>query len=187
MLRAPERIVVVGTSCCGKSVFARELAQSLGFPCVELDELYWAPSWKPKPNDEFRRLVAAAASAPCWVVDGNYGTVRDILWPRATAVLWLNYGFPTVLGRALRRTLARIVTKEELWHGNSESVGRSFFSRDSILLWVITTFRRRRRELEALRAGNRYPHLSWIEFRRPSDVRHYLSSIAAGKDASLQA
>jgi adenylate kinase family enzyme len=183
MLRPPERIVVVGTSCCGKTVFARQLAQSLGCPLVELDELYWAPGWTPKPNDEFRRLVAGAASATRWVIDGNYGRVRDILWPRATTIIWLNYSFPTVFARALRRTLRRTVAKEKLWHGNRESVARSFFSRDSILLWVITTFRRRRKELEALRASDTYPHLSWIEFRRPSDVEPYLKSITASGEA----
>lgn len=183
MPRPPERIVVVGTSCCGKSVFARRLAQSLGCPLVELDELYWAPNWTAKPNDEFRRLVEAAVLAPRWVTDGNYRTVRDIVWPRATTIIWLNYSFPTVFGQALRRTLERVVTKEKLWHGNRESVARSFFSRDSILLWVITTFRRRRKEFEALRASDKYPHLSWIEFRRPSDVEPYLRSITASGEA----
>lgn len=27
-----------------------------------------------------------------WVADGNYSTVRDVLWSRATHVVWLNYG-----------------------------------------------------------------------------------------------
>jgi adenylate kinase family enzyme len=172
-----ERVVVVGTSCCGKTLFARQLAQALGHPCVELDELYWAPNWTPKPEDEFRRLVAIAASAPRWVTDGNYSRLRELLWPRATTVVWLNYGFLTVLFRALQRTVRRIITNEELWHGNRESVVRSFLSRESILVWVIGTFHRRRKELEALRASGRYRHLSWVEFRRPSDAKLFLKAI----------
>jgi adenylate kinase family enzyme len=172
-----ERIVVVGTSCCGKTVFSRQLAHYLGSPRVELDEFYWAQDWTPKPDSEFRRLVEAAASGPRWVVEGNYGRVRDILWPRATTIVWLNYGFSTVLVRALGRTLKRIVTKEKLWHGNRESVRRSFFSRESILVWIVTTFHRRRREFEAIRASGRYPHLSWLEFRRPADVAPFLRSL----------
>jgi adenylate kinase family enzyme len=172
-----ERVVVVGSSCCGKTVFARQLAERLGAPYVELDELYWAPDWTRKPSGEFRRLVEAAASGPRWVIEGNYATVRDALWPRATTVVWLNYGFVTVLCRALRRTLKRVTTREKLWHGNRESVVGTFLSKDSILLWVVTTFHRRRREFEAIRRAGSYPHLSWLEFRRPADARRFFESI----------
>jgi adenylate kinase family enzyme/GNAT superfamily N-acetyltransferase len=175
-LPAAQRIVVVGTSGCGKTVFARLLAQSLRCPCVELDELYWGPQWTPKPDAEFQCLVEAAARAPRWVADGNYGRVRDILWPRATTIVWLNYSFQRVLLRALRRTLGRMITREPLWHGNKESVRLSFFSRKSILLWVISTFHRRRTELAGLRASGKHPHLSWVELRRPKDAEPYLRS-----------
>jgi len=179
MIPVGERVVVVGTSCCGKTMFARQLAQSLGCPCVELDELYWAPNWTPKPDSEFRRLVEIGASAPRWVTEGNYGRIRDALWPRATTIVWLNYSFITVFRRALRRTCRRIIVRESLWHGNRESFGRSFLSRDSILVWVIATFNRRRKEFETLRTSGKYPHLSWVEFRRPSEAESYLRSIAS--------
>lgn len=169
------RVVVVGTSGCGKSRVARELAQLLGQRYVELDELYWAPGWQGKPEEEFRRLVIASAAAPRWVVDGNYSRMRDVLWARATTIIWLNFGFFTVFLRVLRRAVHRILTQEPLWHGNRESVARAFFSRDSILLWMLTTFHRRRREYTALRASSRYPHLAWIELRRPSEATRLLA------------
>lgn len=158
-------------------MFSRQLAQRLASPHMELDELYWAADWTPKPESEFRRLVEAAASGPRWIIEGNYARVRDILWPRATTIVWLNYSFHSVLFRALRRTLRRIMTREKLWHGNRESVVRSFLSRDSILVWVLTTFHRRRRELEAIRASGRYPQLSWYELRRPKEGCFFLRSI----------
>jgi hypothetical protein len=77
-------------------------------------------------GSEFRRLVEAAASASSWIAKGNYGGVRDLLCPRATTVVWLNYGFVTVFFRALRRTLHRTASGETLWHGNRESLLRSF-------------------------------------------------------------
>jgi tRNA uridine 5-carbamoylmethylation protein Kti12 len=37
------RVVVVGTSCSGKTTLARRLARILATEHVELDSLYWGP------------------------------------------------------------------------------------------------------------------------------------------------
>lgn len=174
----PARVVIVGSSCAGKTTFARHLASLLGSPRIELDALFWGPEWQPKPTGTFRQLTEEAIAAPSWVADGNYSAIRDLLWPRATTIIWLNYGLVTVLWRAVRRTVWRSLTRGELWHGNRESFRRSFLSRDSILLWVITTFHRRRREFATLRASGAYPHLCWVEFRRPAQAAAYLRSVA---------
>ena len=34
-------MVVIGSSCVGKTTFARSLALALSFPHIELDALYW--------------------------------------------------------------------------------------------------------------------------------------------------
>ncbi len=123
------RIVVVGSSCCGKTTFAKRLAEPLQIPHIELDALHWGPNWQPRPLDEFRRLVAEAIASPSalapgsarglsaeqvevacteriqWLIDGNYSPVRDLFWPQATQVIWLNYSFPTVMRRAVGRSL----------------------------------------------------------------------------------
>ena len=52
------RVVVIGTSCVGKTIFARSLAEALCCLLVELDALYWQPNWIPRPPDEFQELVA---------------------------------------------------------------------------------------------------------------------------------
>jgi adenylate kinase family enzyme len=85
------RVVVVGTSGSGKSVTGARLAASLGHPFVELDELFWGANWQPKPEEQFVSLVREAAAGENWVVAGNYGVARPELWPRATAILWLNF------------------------------------------------------------------------------------------------
>ena len=102
-----QRVLVVGSCGAGKSTFARALAPRLGRPVVELDALHWGPDWTPKPREAFRALAAAAAAREGWIADGNYSAVRDLLWPRAQTVFWLNYPFHTVMVRALRRTLRR--------------------------------------------------------------------------------
>jgi len=169
-----DRILVIGTSCSGKSTFARRVAAARDCECVELDALFWGPNWTPQPTERFRAAVAAAAAGDAWVIEGNYGGVRDVLWPRATAVIWLNYSLSTVLSRGVRRTLKRNLTREQLWHGNRESLRRSFLSRESILVWILTTHRRRSREFYGLRRDNIYPQLQWIELRHPRDAEAYL-------------
>lgn len=178
---------MVGTSCAGKTTFTRALGKTLGCPIVELDDLYWGPDWTPKPPEEFRRLVAEAAAADTWVADGNYSSVRDVLWPRATAIVWLNYGFGRVFWRGLKRTIARSVRDEALWHGNRESLRRAFLSKESILLWIVTTHRRRRLEFQALRASRAFPHLAWVEVRNPAQAERWLGSLPASLAALLRA
>ena len=171
------RIVVVGTSCAGKSTFSSSLARAIGCSRIELDSLYWGPEWEPKPPKEFRLLVSEAIAQESWVADGNYGSVRELVWPRASIVVWLNYSFPRVLWQALKRTVSRCVSGEILWHGNRESVRRSFFSKQSILVWVATTYHRRQNEFNTLRTSNRFSHVAWVEIRHPAEARQLLASL----------
>jgi adenylate kinase family enzyme len=173
------RIVVVGTSAVGKSTFARALAAKARLAYVELDELHWLPDWREKPTREFARLVEAATVGQSWVVDGNYGVIRELLWPRANLIVWLNYGFAFTLWRGLRRSLERLWRHTELWHGNHESWQMTFLSKHSILFWIVTTHSRRRRELAALKASGTYAHLTWVELRRPADAQKWLANIDA--------
>lgn len=38
------------------------------------------------------------------MVAGNYGAVRDLLWPRADTIVWMDYSLPLVLHRLTART-----------------------------------------------------------------------------------
>src|SRR5262245_6036324 len=127
------------------------------------------------------RLRSSARSqlmpSGCWITDGNYGTVRDLVWSRATTVIWLNYSFPIVLWRALTRTIWRVLTQEELFSGNRESLRMAFLSRESFLWWVITTFYRRRRQYRQLFDMTTISQLAYVEFRSPSEARNFLRGI----------
>jgi len=171
------RWLVVGTSGCGKTTLARELAQAEGVAHVELDELFWAPGWTKRPTGEFIAGVRAATHGERWVADGNYSVVREALWPRATHVVWLDYGRGVVLARILRRTLGRVLSSEPMWHGNRETVRKAFFSRESIIWWSITTFDKNRRKYSALREDAAYGHLQWTVLRSPREARQFLESI----------
>src|SRR5688572_30848001 len=141
------RIVVVGTSGAGKTTLARELSRRLNVPHVELDALHWEPNWTEAPRDVFRVRVEKAVAGDAWVVDGNYLSVRDVIHPRADTIVWLDYPMSVVFTRVFVRSVWRGIRRQELWAGNRESLRLTFGSRDSILLWVINTWRQRRREL----------------------------------------
>lgn len=173
-----ERIVVVGTSCAGKTTLARALGGVLGLPHTELDVLHWGPDWTPVPADEFRVRVERAVAGPAWVIDGNYSAVRDLVWGRATTLVWLDLPFHTVFRRAVARTLRRIVTRETLYGGNRESL-RNALDPEWIPWWVIRTWRRRRREYGARLARPEFAHLEAVVLRRPAEVEAFLRRAGA--------
>jgi len=170
------RVNVVGTSCSGKTTLARSLAEYLGVPHVELDELFWGPDWTPVPPSTFRSRVADAVAGEAWVIDGSYSAVRDLTWSRVDTVVWLDYPMPTVLARWARRTVRRIRSGEEFWPGtgNRESLANAL-RRDGLLWWILRTHRRRRRSVsEALRER---PDLRSVRLRSPADAERWLASV----------
>jgi adenylate kinase family enzyme len=176
-LKQPLRIVVVGTTCCGKTTFARRLANTLRVRHIELDALFWLPDWTPRQESEFRSLVRVALAGERWVIDGNYSRLQDLIFNRATTLIWLNYSFPRVLFRGLKRTTKRVLTGEAVYAGNRESFRRAFLSQDSILWWLVTTHHRRGRRYRKIFATSIYPDLEKLEFCSASTANTYLHSI----------
>ena len=174
------RINVVGTSASGKSTMATALAERLRVPCIELDALHWGPNWTEAPVELFRERVAAAIAGDGWVVDGNYARARDLVWARADTVVWLDYPLRTVLGRFVRRTARRIARREELWSGNREQLRTQLLSRDSLLLWILTTYRARRREYPSLLAA--HPQVTAVRLRSPCEARRWLADVRPDLD-----
>jgi adenylate kinase family enzyme len=174
------RVVVVGSTGAGKTTFARALAAALGVLHIELDALHWGPDWTPVPAEMFRAQVIAATDGLGWVVDGNYSVVRDVLWPRADTLVWLDYAPWVIARRLLRRTARRVLRREELWNGNRESLWKQFFSRDSLFLWAMRTYHRRRREYTALLRRPEYAHLRVVRLRTPGAAEQWLRCWQAG-------
>jgi adenylate kinase family enzyme len=161
------RIVVIGTTGSGKSFLAERLAKRLNLDYIELDALYWKPNWQDTPDDEFRFKVEQATRSSGWALAGNYRVVRDIVWPRAEAVVWLDYSFPLIFCRLWRRTWKRALTRENLWGTNVEPLWIHFFTRDSLFLWLIKTYWRRKREYPLLFAQPEHAHLQVHRFHSP--------------------
>ena len=174
------RVVVVGTSCTGKTTLARTLSSQLDVPHIELDALHWGPNWTPRPLDEFQSRVETVIASPAWVIEGNYSTVRAAIWQRATTLVWLNYSFMRVYSQAVSRTIRRVLTQEELYSGNRESI-RQIVDPDWIPWWVIRTFWLRRREYPALLQEPGAAHLQFLEFTGPKQTEHFLSACTTAR------
>jgi adenylate kinase family enzyme len=168
------RVSVVGSSCSGKTTVARCIASRYQIPHIELDAVYWQPDWTPMPLDQYRSMVETFTAGDAWVIDGNYSKVRDIVWARATDVIWMNLPFATVLWRVLKRTVRRIIAQEELFAGNRETVRNAILSRDSLIWWVIRTHRRRTKMIREALESERYSHLKLHEIKKPNDVSSVL-------------
>src|SRR6185503_8947571 len=104
--------------------------------------------WTELPDDEFRARVRGAVAGDRWVVDGNYGAVRPIVLERATTVVWLDYERPLVMRRVIRRSVARAVTRRELWNGNKENA-LEWVRSDHPIRWAWAQHARKRVEYAA--------------------------------------
>ncbi len=171
------RISIRGATGSGKTTLGHTLGQRFGLPVVELDALYWLPNWQAKPLDQFRADVQAALDA-CpqgWVCVGNYSQAQDLVLSQADTILWLRLPFRVSFWRLCKRTVARAWTQKPLWEGNQnrESWCQSFFSRNSILLYAITS--RKMHVQNTLRSLDATPHHApVIELRSARAVRRLL-------------
>ncbi|HZT94676.1 MAG TPA: hypothetical protein VE985_09385 [Gaiellaceae bacterium] len=172
-----KRVAVMGGSCVGKTTVSREIAQRLGVPHIELDALHHDPGWQEAPADVFKaRVLAAFEAAPDgWVADGNYRSkLGSLVLERADTLVILVPAFHVAFWRALRRTIARTITREELWNGNREQI-HHLFTRYWIPWWVLRTHRHYVREVP--RRAAEHPHLAVLHLKSAGEVAEFLDSI----------
>ena len=170
-----QRIAVIGTTGSGKTTLAARISERLGIRHVELDALHWDPAWTPSPA--FRERAAEALRGDAWVVDGNYSQVRDIVWSRADTVVWLDYPLRLILWRLLRRTVRRVSRREELWNENRERLWDQVATRNSLFLWALQTYPRRKREYPQMLARPEHAHLGVVRLRNPRHTRSWLEGL----------
>ena len=184
------KINVVGSSGSGKSTLAQHLARELALPYIELDALFWQPNWTPAPEPAFLAHIKRALSAPGWVLDGNYDRTRPIKWANVEVVIWLDLPAWRILFQVLKRTLWRSLKGEVLWAGNRETLRKALFSRDSILLWAITSLGPIRRRYQAIMSDPSCSHIHFVRVQTQraltalrADPRTFLT--AASKTKAL--
>ncbi|WP_329055751.1 adenylate kinase [Amycolatopsis sp. NBC_01488] len=174
MTSTPERIVVYGVTGSGKSTLAARIAERTGLPHVSADDLSWLPGWVAVPDDEQRRRIAEVCAGERWVLDAAYGKWRDLVLARTQLVVGLDYPRWLSLGRLLRRTAARSLTRRRICNGNVESV-RQMFSADSIIRWHFTSFSTKRKRIRAWAAESPGPEI--VRLTSPRATRRWLETL----------
>jgi len=173
------RVVVIGTTSSGKSTLAERLAKRLDLNFIELDALHWEADWAEATLEEFRERVEQATKAKRWIVAGNYHVVRDIVWPNAEAVIWLDYSLGRIFWQLTRRTFTRWWSQELLWGKNRERFWPHFklWSQESLFHWLFKTYWRRKRETPELLTLSEHKHLRVIRFKHPNEMNEWLERL----------
>ena len=169
-----DRILVYGVTGSGKSTAAVAIGERTGLPVTLVDEVTWLPGWIPVEDSVQRELIGEIVAGGRWVLDSSYGAWLDLVLPRVELVVGLDYPRWLSFWRLLLRTVSGAVTKEPRCNGNVES-WRNMVSRDSILLWHVRSFARKRDRMRTWLADPEMPPV--LLFRRPRDLEAWLDAL----------
>ena len=126
-----KKIVVIGSGGAGKSTFSRRLGEATGLPVIHLDAHYWRPNWDPTPKDEWRASVEEMVKAGEWIMDGNFGSTREVRMQAADTIIMLDVPRRVCMYRVVKRAIMyRGKKRPDMAEGCNERIDLEF------LLWV---------------------------------------------------
>jgi adenylate kinase family enzyme len=139
--------VIASASGNGKTNLARRAAAQMGVPFIELDALVHGPGWTETSAESLRAQLIPVLATDGWVIDGTYThKLGDLVLRAADQVVWLDLPIIIWMPRLLRRTGRRLITRQELWNGNRESLRSILGGRDSLFVHALRTHFERRRD-----------------------------------------
>ena len=98
------RVLIVGGPGSGKTTLARHIGETCEIPVFELDSIgYENAAGAKRPLDVKRSEVAAIALRDEWVAESIFLGWTDELFRRATAIIWLDIGWPLAWWRIVVR------------------------------------------------------------------------------------
>ncbi|WP_150460227.1 P-loop NTPase family protein [Nesterenkonia ebinurensis] len=175
----PQRVLIAGVTGVGKSTLGKRLSELWDLPYTNLDKLHWGPGWTERPT--FREEALTLAASGQWITEWQYGSkgIRQVLAERADTLIWLNLPRRIALPRLYRRTFTRWLSGEEAYQGCRERAPWTAFTDENhIFRWEIKTHGNFRKAMPA--QVMRYPHITFIELRTPSEVRRWLAGPVQG-------
>ncbi len=173
------RILILGRTGSGKTTLARELAAALGVPHVELDALYFGPNFTTVPLTVLRERTSAAIAGERWVTDGNKKAVRDLVWPRADTIIWLDYPLSVSLWRLGKRALWRTseLKAQAAEAGEKTGLLKKLISGARGVFTALRSHMGQRREYPILFSRPENQHLAVMRLRSPRATRDWLARL----------
>jgi adenylate kinase family enzyme len=179
------RILIVGSSCSGKTTLAGQLSRLLSIEHIELDALHWLPHWTERDQVEFHRIVSDTVHQDQWVVDGNYRSkLGNLVWNKADTIIWLDLPFVTVYSRVIMRSIKRICSQQQLWNGNTENLWDLLFRRDSLLYWVPSHWKSVKQGYNAL-FGQITESKDLLRFKSAGALEAWLANLQRSADPAI--
>ena len=174
-----ERILVLGRTGSGKTTLARDLAGALGVTHVELDSLYFRPDLTTTPRAVLRERTSVAIAGDRWVTDGNKRAVRDLVWPRADTIVWLDYPAYVSLWRLAKRARTRTAAlgAEAARSGRRTGLPKQMVAAARGVLTALRSHRGQRREYPRLFAQPANRHLAVARLRSPRATRQWMARV----------
>lgn len=121
---------------------------------------------------EQRLRVASVCAGERWVIDTLYSSWMDLVLHRVDLIVALDYPRWLSLMRLLRRTAGRIVNREPVCNGNTETL-RNVWSKDSIIAWHFRSFANKRTRIRTWAADPDGPPI--VVLRGRADTRAWLA------------
>jgi adenylate kinase family enzyme len=166
-----QRILVIGSSGAGKSVFAARLAERTRLPLIHLDALYWKPGWIKTPKEEWARTVDDLLARDRWVMDGNYAGTLDRRLAACDTVVFLDLPRTVCLMRAVKRRIVyRRGGRPDMTPGCSERLTWEF------IRWIWQYPRNQRPRVLARLAALR-PDQRAVVLRSAAEADQFLHSL----------
>jgi energy-coupling factor transporter ATP-binding protein EcfA2 len=174
-----ERILILGRTGSGKTTLAREVAAALGVPHVELDSLYFGPDFSTAPLPVLRERTSAAIAGDRWVTDGNKRAVRDLVWPRADTIVWLDYPVYVSLWRLAKRARTRTsaLSARAAETGRRTALPGQMLAAARGVLTALKSHWGQRREYPRLFAQPANRHLAVARLRSPRATRQWMARV----------
>ena len=143
-----KRILIMGSSCSGKSAIATSLSDLLGFPVVHLDKIsvtylksgVYSGAW-----DMMNEEICIAANQPMWIIDGNFSATRDYRLERADTIIYLDFNRYICLLRLFIRRIKNFKQPQYIKNGCPEKLSIGMIkkiwsypreSRDEMIMWL---------------------------------------------------
>ena len=171
------KILVVGTSCTGKTTLAGRLKEKLNLPHFDLDEMHWLPGWKNRSKAEMNHLIKSQIIVlDEWILSGNYTTAgRDTFWKDVQTIIWLDLPLHIILGRYVKRTYRRIRYKEPCCNGNVETFENAIFTKEILLKYILKAHFFTRRPVYKKWIKNEMQDKQWIVCKSKGDVERLVN------------